>query len=52
MSKSKPSWRDLIYAFLRFANDARAVRKGRVGKRIARRALGRASGKGIGRLTR
>lgn len=39
-----------IYKILRIWNDIDAIRKGRIGKRIGRRILGRAAGKGIRRL--
>lgn len=44
--------RDALYRGLRISNDVRAVRRGKVGKRIVRRVLGRLSGRAIGRLTR
>lgn len=44
--------RGFLYAALRAANDARAVRRGRVGKRLARRAYGKATGRLAGRLFR
>jgi hypothetical protein len=46
------TFRDFLYGVLRLSNDVRAVRRGTVGKRLVRRALGRASGKAIGRITR
>jgi len=44
--------RNLLYALLRISNDVRAIRRGRVGRRIVRRGLGRLSGKTIGRITK
>ncbi|SDL91351.1 hypothetical protein [Sediminibacillus halophilus] len=39
-----------IYKILRIWNDIDAVRKGRVGKRISRRAAGKSAGKAIRKL--
>lgn len=44
------SLKSKIYKMLRIWNDADAVRKGRVGKRIGRRITGRAAGKTIRKL--
>lgn len=44
------SLKSRIYKFLRIWNDASAVRKGKVGKRIGRRVTGRITGKGIGKF--
>ena len=44
------SLKSSIYKVLRIWNDVDAVRKGKIGKRIGRRIVGRAAGKGIGRL--
>lgn len=41
-----------IYKLLRIWNDITAIRKGRIGKRIGRRAAGKVTGKWIGRLFR
>jgi hypothetical protein len=38
------------YSVLRTANDIRAIRRGRIGRRIARRAYGRAAGRIARRL--
>jgi hypothetical protein len=46
------SLRSFLYAFARLLGDLNAVRKGTVGKRIARRAVGRMAGRGIGKLFR
>jgi hypothetical protein len=34
-----------MYCILKYTNDAKAVRKGRVGRRVARRAYGKATGR-------
>jgi hypothetical protein len=34
-----------IYRLLRFRNDVNAVRRGKVGRRVARRAYGKATGR-------
>lgn len=44
--------RNLLYALARLLGDINAIRRGTVGKRIARRVVGRIAGKGIGRLFR
>lgn len=44
------SLKSSIYKVLRIWNDVDAVRKGKAGKRIGRRVVGRATGKGIGKL--
>jgi hypothetical protein len=44
--------RGALYKLARFLGDYEAVRRGRVGKRIARRAAGRITGRGLGRLFR
>ena len=44
------SLKSSIYKFLRIWNDVNAVKKGKVGKRIGRRVVGRAAGKGIRKL--
>jgi hypothetical protein len=44
--------KSLIYKLLRLSNDINAVRRGRVGKRIARRAYGKATGRLARRLFR
>jgi hypothetical protein len=46
------TWRSALYALLRLSNDVRAIRRGRVGRRIARRIVGRATGLAMGRLFR
>jgi hypothetical protein len=37
--------KSLLYRLLRLSNDLDAVRRGRIGRRIARRAYGRATGR-------
>jgi len=44
--------RGLLYFLARLLGDVSAVKKGRVGKRVARRIVGRATGKGLGKLFR
>jgi hypothetical protein len=38
-------WKTAAYKALRTSNDVNAVRRGRVGRRVARRAYGKAAGK-------
>lgn len=40
----------LIYKLLAFSNDVKAVRRGKVGRRIGRRAYGRAAGRAARKL--
>lgn len=42
--------RSLLYALARLLGDVNAVRRGTVGKRIARRIAGKATGRTLGRL--
>lgn len=44
--------RGFLYLLARLLGDAQAVRKGRVGKRVARRVAGKATGRGLGKLFR
>lgn len=44
--------RGLLYWLARILGDFSAVKRGRVGKRIARRAAGKATGRGLGKLFR
>jgi hypothetical protein len=44
--------RGFLYLLAKLLGDFQAARKGRVGKLVARRAAGRATGKGLGRLFR
>jgi hypothetical protein len=45
-------WRDFAYRGLAASNDWRAARRGRVGKRIVRRVVGRATGLAMRRMFR
>lgn len=45
MSKRRRSAESRIYRALRTYNDVKAVENGRIGRRIARRVYGRASGR-------
>jgi len=47
MSKSTRSW---LYFFAKLLGDINAVTKGKVGKRIGRRAAGKITGRGLRRL--
>jgi len=42
--------RSFLYAFARFLGDVNAVKKGKVGRRIARRAAGKITGRALRRL--
>ena len=42
--------RSLLYTVARLMGDANAVKKGKVGKRVARRAAGKATGRTLGKL--
>jgi hypothetical protein len=42
----------LLYRLLALSNDVNAVRKGRVGRRVARRIYGQATGRLAGRIFR
>jgi hypothetical protein len=42
--------RSLLYGSAKFLGDVNAVKKGKVGKRIARRAAGKMTGKFLGKL--
>lgn len=46
------SFRSLLYTLGKLLGDARAVKNGTVGKRIARRVAGKITGRGLGRLFR
>lgn len=43
-------FRGFLYWLARFLGDVNAVKKGKVGKRIARRAAGKATGRALGKL--
>lgn len=42
--------RGFLYWLARLLGDINAVRRGRVGRRIARRGTGKATGRGLGKL--
>ena len=44
--------RTALYALLRWSNDLRAIRRGRIGPRIGRRVYGKLTGRLAGRLFR
>lgn len=44
------SAKSTIYKLLRMHNDYNAIRKGRMGRRLARRAYGRATGRAARRI--
>jgi len=44
------SSRGWLYKLAKLLGDVNAVKKGKVGKRIARRAAGKAAGKGFGKI--
>ena len=44
------AFRSLLYALARLMGDVNAVKKGKVGRRVARRAAGKATGRGMGKL--
>ena len=43
-------FRRMLYIIARLMGDVNAVKKGKVGKRIARRAAGKATGRSLGKL--
>jgi len=42
--------RGTLYAIARLMGDANAVKKGKVGRRVGRRAAGKLTGRGLGKL--
>lgn len=42
--------RGFLYALAKVLGDINAVKRGKVGKRIARRIAGKATGRGLGKL--
>lgn len=44
------STKSLIYTSLKLSNDLNAIRRGRVPRRVARRVLGRTSGRAMRKL--
>jgi hypothetical protein len=47
---SVSSTRGLLYLIARLLGDYQAVRKGKVARRVARRAAGKVTGRGLGKL--
>lgn len=47
---SLSGFRGLLYALARLLGDVNAVRRGRVGRRVARRGAGKLTGRWLGRL--
>ena len=43
-------FRSLLYALARLMGDMNAIKKGKVGRRLTRRAAGKATGRGLGKL--
>ncbi|MDD0822672.1 hypothetical protein ABES28_13240 [Bacillus licheniformis] len=39
--------KNFLYSVLKISNDINAIKKGKVGKRIARRAVGKATGRAM-----
>ncbi len=46
------SFRSFLYVFAALLGDVNAIKKGKVGRRVARRAAGRVTGRGLGRIFR
>ncbi len=42
--------RNALYTIARMMGDINAVKKGKVGKRVARRAAGKSTGKALGKI--
>jgi len=42
--------RSALYTLARLMGDANAVKKGKVGRRVARRGAGKVTGRGLGKL--
>ena len=42
--------RGFLYKIARIMGDVNSVKKGKVGKRVARRAVGKVTGRGLGKL--
>lgn len=42
--------RSILYTLAKLLGDVNAVKRGKVGHRVARRAAGKATGRGLGRL--
>lgn len=43
-------FRSILYGLAKFLGDVNAVKRGKVGKRIARRVAGKATGRGLGKF--
>jgi hypothetical protein len=46
------TYRGLLYKLARILGDVNAVQKGKIGRRVARRAVGKLTGRGLGKLFR
>jgi len=46
------AFRSLLYTVAKLMGDYSAVKKGKVGRRVGRRAAGKLTGRGLGRLFR
>jgi hypothetical protein len=46
------NWKTALYRGLKYSNDVRAVRRGRIGRRVARRVYGKLAGRAARRLFR
>ncbi len=46
------SFRSALYMLAKLMGDVNAVKKGKVGRRVARRAAGKMTGRGLGKLFR
>ena len=44
--------RSFLYTLAKFLGDLSAIRRGKIGKSVARRITGKATGRGIGKLFR
>ena len=44
--------RSFLYTLAKILGDLNAIKRGKIGKRIARRVVGKATGRGIGKLFR
>ena len=44
--------RSALYSLARFLGDYQAIRRGRIGRRLARRGAGKLTGRGLGWLIR
>jgi hypothetical protein len=46
------TFKSFLYKALAVSNDVNAVKRGKVGRRIARRVMGRISGRAMGKILR